>query len=80
MVGVGRTLLGAGWVLVGACGDTEVDCPGLVEELSGHTSKTIGTTTAVAAAAISVTFACFVRCHGGGGDRNVNVLLFGARS
>ena len=80
MVEVGRTLLGAGWVLVGACGDTEVDCPGLVVELSGHTSTTIGTTTAAAAAAISATFVCFLRYHGGGGDRNVNVLLFGARS
>ena len=74
-------MLGDGWAaVVDACGATEVDWPGPVEESPGHTSKTRGTATAAAATAMSAIVACLVRYHGAGGGRNVSVLLFEARS
>jgi hypothetical protein len=71
--------VGAGWALVDACGETDVDSPGLLAGL-GHMSTTTGTATAADAAAISAILACLVRYHGDGGARNVNALLFEARS
>jgi hypothetical protein len=72
--------VGAGWALVDACGERDVDPPGLLAGLLGHTSTTTGTATAADAAAISAILACLVRYHGDGGALNVNALLFEARS
>jgi hypothetical protein len=72
--------MGTGWALVDACGATDVEGAGLVEGLSGNTSRTIGTATAADATAISAIVACLVRYHGGGGGLNVKVLVFEARS
>ena len=80
LIGVGGTLLGAGWALVDGLGATEVDCSGAVEESPRNASMTIGTATAAVATAIRATFAGLVRYHGGGGALNVNVLLSEARS
>jgi hypothetical protein len=80
LTGVGGALLGTGWAVEDGCGATDVDGPGAVERLSGHRISTMGTITAADATAISVTLACLVRYHGGGGARNVKVLLLEARS
>jgi hypothetical protein len=72
--------VGAGWALVDACGEMDVDSPGLLAGLLGHTSTTTGTATAADAAAISAILAGLVRYHGGGGALNVKALLFEARS
>jgi hypothetical protein len=72
--------VGAGCALVDTCGETDVDSPGLLAGLLGHTSTTTGTATAADAAAISAILACLVRYHGGGGGLNVNALLFEGRS
>ena len=83
LIGVGSALLGAGWAPVDGCGATDVDSAGPVAGvpgLLGHTSRTSGTATAADAAAIIAIVACLVRYHGGGGDLNVNALLFEARS
>jgi hypothetical protein len=76
---VGWALLGAGWAVVDACGATDVSA-GPVAGLRGHASKTTGTATVAAAAVMSAIRASFVRYHGGGGDLNVNELMFEARS
>jgi hypothetical protein len=73
-------MLGVGWAVVDGRGATDVDCSGPVVVLLGQASRTIGTTTAADAAAMSAIRACLVRYHGGGGVRNVNALLFVARS
>jgi hypothetical protein len=80
LVGVSRGLLGVGWALVDACGGTDVGDPGPVEGLSRNTSMTTGAATAADATATSAIIACFVRYHGAGRGRNVNVLVFEARS
>lgn len=72
--------MGAGWALVDACGETDVDSSGSVAGLLGHTSKATGTATAADVAAISAIDAFLVRYHGRGGVLNVNPLLFEARS
>ena len=64
----------AGWALVDACGDTDVDSSGPVAGLLGNTSKTTGTATAADATATSAIVACLVRYHGRGGGLNVSVL------
>jgi hypothetical protein len=80
LTGVDGAVLGTGWAVVGGCGATDVDGAGPVEELSGHASTTIGTTTAAAKRASSAMPACLVRYHGSGGARKVNVLVSEARS
>lgn len=80
LIGVGAALLGTGWADVDGFGATDVDCSGLVAESPPNASRTIGTATAAVATAIRAIFAGLVRYHGGGGDLNVNVLLFEARS
>jgi hypothetical protein len=79
LIGAGAALLTAGWIVDG-CGATDVDGPGVVDELSGNTSTTIGTATAAAATATSAILACLARYHGAGGARKVNVLVSDARS
>jgi hypothetical protein len=73
-------LVGAGWALVDARGETDVVSPGLLAGLLGHMSTTTGTATAADVAAISAILACLVRYHGDGGALNVNALVFEARS
>lgn len=80
MIGVGGALVGTGWAVVEGWGATDVDCWGLGAESPRNASRTIGTATAAAAAAIMATCAGFVRYHGGGGALNVNERLFEARS
>jgi hypothetical protein len=78
LIGVGLAL-GAGWALVDACGETDVESRGLFAGLLDNTSKTTGTATAAAAVTINAIVACLVRYHGGGGGLNVNALLVEAR-
>ena len=80
LIGVGGALLGAGWVLIDGCGATDVDSTGPVAGALRNVSRTTGTATAAQATAMSAILAGFVRCHGGGGDLNVNELLSDARS
>jgi hypothetical protein len=80
LVGVSSAVLGAAGAVVDGCGATDVDGAGPVEELSGHASTTIGTTTAAATTAASAILACLVRYQGSGGARNVSVLVSDARS
>lgn len=77
-IGVG-CVLGAVGALVDAFGETDVDSPGLLAGLLGHTSMTTGTAKVADAAAISAIRACLVRYHGGGA-LNVKALLLEARS
>jgi hypothetical protein len=80
LTGVDGAMLGGGLTVVDGCGATDVEGCGPVEALSGQRSMTIGTTTAADTAATAATLACLVRYHGGGGVRNLNVLLLDARS
>ena len=73
-------MLGAAGAVVEGCGATDVDGAGPVEELSGHASTTIGTTTAAATTATSAILARLLRYQGSGGARNVSVLVSEARS
>jgi hypothetical protein len=57
-----------------------VDSTGLVVGALRNVTRTIGTATAAEAIAMSAILAGFARYHGGGGDLNVSVLLFDARS
>jgi hypothetical protein len=67
-------------VLIDGRGATDVDSTGPVAGPLGSVSRTTGTATAAEATVMSAILACLVRYHGGGGDLNVNELLFDARS
>jgi hypothetical protein len=76
---VGWTLLGAGWAVVDAFGDTVVDSSAPVPGLR-NISRTPHTTMAASAAAASAVTACLVRYHGRALLSAVHLLILGVPS